>query len=146
MAQTSVTTSKMRKRVFFRASFFVRLFSCRVPPFNSHACVGKIPLPPRRDPKTSRFENAPAVRAAPIHTVGGRRHDNSRPSLGRVCFGGAHAKKRRCFRSEHCQASVFRWDRQPVPRVLVFRVYYIMLRSRCKASLDIYGRIYGHMI
>ena len=44
-------------------------------------------------------------------------------------------KKRRCFRSEHCQASVFRWDRQPVPRVLAFRVYYIMLRSRCKASI-----------
>ena len=45
------------------------------------------------------------------------------------------AQKRRCFRSEHCQASVFRWDRQPVPRVLALRVYYIMLRSRCKASI-----------
>ena len=44
-------------------------------------------------------------------------------------------KKRRCFRSEHCQVSVFRWDRQPVPRVLALRVYYIMLRSRCKASI-----------
>ena len=55
--------------------------------------VGKIPLPPRRDPKTSRFENAPTVRAAPIHTVGIRRHDDSRPSLGRVCFGEVRAKK-----------------------------------------------------